>query len=106
MEVQAELLSELKKNNDVNRDILKVMTIGVEPESWNKEDFYQFYSKICFKVFGLVFAGALVFVPPFLDGISESNKSLILGAGLSLIPALCLNGSDPSKSKNKPQAKK
>lgn len=104
--IQSELLAELKKNNDVNREIVKVLTVGAEPESWNREDYFQFYSKVCFKILGLVFAGSLVFLPSFLDGVSESNKSLILGAGLSLIPAIVLNGSDPQKSKNKPQVKK
>lgn len=104
--IQTELLAELKKNNDVNREIVKVLTVGAEPESWGKEDYYQFYSKIAFKIFGLIFAGALVFVPSYIDGISESNRSLILGAGLSLIPSIVLNGSDPQKSKSKAQQKK
>ena len=105
-DIQEALLEEIKENNQTNREIVKVLTVGQEDPSWNKEDFQTFYAKQIFKFFGLCLAGALVFIPPFLDGISETNKSLILGSSLALIPSIVLNGQDPSKSKSNPQKKK
>lgn len=104
MENQDKVFNELCESNRTNQKIIQTLLIGKEDQEWEKSDYYQFFSKCTFKVLGLVFAGALIFVPGVLkdNQFLQNNSQLLVGAGIGLLGPICLeNGHNPSNKKQK-----
>lgn len=90
------------KTNDKLMHIVETITIGEDPNPWDRSDYLQFYRDSAFRVAGVVAALCLIILPM---RIQTENSQLLQGSGLSLLP-MCIFGNSAATGGNKSNKKK